>query len=242
MNSERITWLTVSLFAIAMGLLEAIVVVYLRELYYPEGFSFPLRAMKPELISTELLRELATLIMLLCTGLLAGRNGTTRFAWFIFAFAVWDLFYYIFLKALLNWPDSFFTWDILFLIPITWVGPVLGPVINSVTMILLAFLLIKGNRERSLRVSAFEWTLLITGSLVVILSYTKEYSCFMMTKFSFNEMFQASKSKELFDFATSFVPGNFDWLLYSAGVLLHWLALGSVWMRLFSGEEVRSKR
>ena len=34
--------LALTLFSIAMGLLEAVVVMYLRELYYPAGFAFPL--------------------------------------------------------------------------------------------------------------------------------------------------------------------------------------------------------
>jgi len=242
MNAERKTWITVSIFAISMGLLEAIVVVYLRELYYPGGFSFPLKAMNPELISTELLREVATVIMLLCTGLLAGHNGMTRFAWFIYAFAVWDLFYYVFLKLLLSWPDSLMTWDILFLIPVTWVGPVLGPVINSITMIVLAILLIRGNRKHQQRLNSFEWMLLIVGSLLVILSYTREYTSFLLTKFSFEELFRASKTKDLLDFGTSFVPEHFDWLLYCVGVSLHWLVLGLVCMRIYSCKDVRSKR
>ena len=29
------------IFAVSMGFLEAIVVVYIRELYYPDGFRFP---------------------------------------------------------------------------------------------------------------------------------------------------------------------------------------------------------
>ena len=33
------------LYAVAMGYLEAAVVVYLRAIYYPEGFSFPLKPM-----------------------------------------------------------------------------------------------------------------------------------------------------------------------------------------------------
>jgi hypothetical protein len=62
----------VSLFSIAMGMLESAVVVYLRELYYPEGFAFPLKMMSSTLILTEILREAATLIMLIAIGVLAG--------------------------------------------------------------------------------------------------------------------------------------------------------------------------
>ncbi|NVO20085.1 MAG: hypothetical protein HXX13_10315 [Bacteroidetes bacterium] len=216
------TWLRISIFAIAMGLLEAIVVVYLRELYYPEGFSFPLKAMKPGIFSTELLRELATIVMLITAGMLAGRNKLSRFAWFIYAFAAWDIFYYVFLKLLLDWPESLFTWDILFLIPITWVGPVIAPVINSITMVVLAYLIIEGKIAGLKR---FEWFLLITGSLVVIISYTREYASYMLSRFSMHEMFLASNASIVMKHASTFVPGNFNWILFFSGVSLHWLAI-----------------
>ena len=93
-----IQWIT--LFGIAMGLLEGAVVVYLRELYYPEGFGFPLKLMSNQVALTELFREAATLIMLMSIGALAGRTRIERFAFFIYSFAVWDIFYYVFLKLL----------------------------------------------------------------------------------------------------------------------------------------------
>ncbi|MBK7174043.1 MAG: hypothetical protein IPH84_12595, partial [Bacteroidales bacterium] len=206
MLQKREPWIAVTLFAIAMGLLETIVVIYLRELYYPEGFVFPVKAMAPHIISTELLRELATLVMLLTVGIIAGKNGTTRFAWFIYAFAIWDIFYYIFLKWLVNWPDSLMTWDILFLIPLTWVGPVLGPVINSLMMILLAVLLIMANKTRIFNLALLEWSLLIAGSGLVIIAYVRGYTVYMMEKFPFAELFDGSKMDELVGYASLFIP------------------------------------
>ena len=121
-----------------MGFLEAAVVVYLREILYPGGFSFPLSPVPASLALTEIFREVATLVMLVSIGILAGRKFSTGFAWFIYSFAIWDIFYYIFLKAVLGWPESLMTWDVLFLIPTTWTGPVLTPVLVSLTMILFA--------------------------------------------------------------------------------------------------------
>jgi hypothetical protein len=40
MKIKTIIWLAV--FSMAMGYLESAVVVYLRKLYYPDGFKFPL--------------------------------------------------------------------------------------------------------------------------------------------------------------------------------------------------------
>jgi hypothetical protein len=227
----KITWINITLFAIAMGLLETIVVVYLRELYYPEGFSFPLKLMKPMVISFELLRELATIFMLLTLGILTGKNGITRFAWFVYSFAVWDIFYYIFLKLLLDWPASLLTWDVLFLIPVTWTGPVLAPVINSLTMIFLAVILIVKSGSAHIRLSVFEWILLVIGSLIVITSYTKGYVGFMMMKFPVNELFIPKDSRAMIEYAKSFIPEHFDWALFTSGVAFHWLAIGSILLR-----------
>ena len=85
-----------------MGFLESAVVVYLREILYPEGFAFPLSPIPVSLAVTELLREVATLIMLVTIGIIAAKRFSTGFAWFIYSFAIWDIFYYVFLKLLLD--------------------------------------------------------------------------------------------------------------------------------------------
>src|SRR4051812_35804258 len=126
---RMLKWLTI--FSVAMGYLEGAVVIYLRKLYYPEGFSFPLKVMDASTGAVEFLREAATLFMFLSVAALCGKNLKERFAWFCFCFGVWDLVYYAVLKLALNWPLSWFEWDILFLIPVPWVGPVLAPCIVS---------------------------------------------------------------------------------------------------------------
>ncbi|MBE0653305.1 MAG: hypothetical protein IH594_05880, partial [Bacteroidales bacterium] len=107
--------LYVSLFAIAIAFLETAVVIYLRELMYPEGFRFPLAPISPDLALTEILREASTLIILVMIGALAGKKLVDGFAWFLYTFALWDLFYYVFLKVMIGWPESIMTWDVLFL-------------------------------------------------------------------------------------------------------------------------------
>jgi hypothetical protein len=234
---KRNYWFEISLFAIAMGLLECIVVIYLREIFYPEGFAFPLKPMEPRLVNAELLRELATILMLLSVGMIAGRTKTAKFAWFIYSFGIWDLFYYIFLKLLLGWPESLLTWDILFLLPTTWAGPVMGPVINSFSMILLAIILLHGKNEAKPSIRPFEWFLLITGSIIVIIAYTKEYMSFMLTKLSFGELFNPSNIKEILAYATSFIPVRFGWGVFLSGVALHLIAMGSLARRSYFGRK-----
>lgn len=129
----RLIW--VGLFSSAFAFVEATVVLYLRSLYYPDGFVFPLRMMVPGHVAAELVRECSTILMLIAFGALAGVSRWTKFAFFCIAFGLWDLFYYIGLKVLLDWPSSLFDWDILFLIPIPWIGPVIAPVIISMILI-----------------------------------------------------------------------------------------------------------
>ncbi|HNU62716.1 MAG TPA: hypothetical protein PKL04_11005, partial [Methanofastidiosum sp.] len=104
MKTKTIIWVTI--FAIAMGFFESAIVIYLRQIVYPDGFSFPLQPIPESLATTEILREAFSLLMLLSVGILTGESTITRFAYFIFSFALWDIFYYIFLKLLINWPES----------------------------------------------------------------------------------------------------------------------------------------
>jgi hypothetical protein len=78
---KTIIWLT--LFSISMGFMETAVVVYLRKIYYPDGFRFPLIPIDNNIAITEFLREAATLIMLLTIGILAGNRPSQRFAFFL---------------------------------------------------------------------------------------------------------------------------------------------------------------
>ncbi|MBM3435194.1 MAG: hypothetical protein FJY07_03125 [Bacteroidetes bacterium] len=204
-----------------MGYLESAVVVYLRRIYYPEGFDFPLKAIEPGIGLTEILREAATLVMLAGAGILTGRTKTEKFGFFLYCFAVWDIFYYIFLKLLLGWPSSLLTWDILFLIPVTWVGPVIGPVINSLTMISLALLISHfTDKSISICIAPREWMLLTAGSLVMIVAYTWDYMRFMLGKYELSDFFSLTRHKEMLDTASGYMPAGFPWWLYVMGELL----------------------
>lgn len=145
------------IFAIAMGYLEAAVVVYLRELYYPDGFKIPgevkfpfikfgpvkeLKPFSPKLIYTEIGREASTIIMLAGLAVIAGDSFVTYIAFFFLLFGVWDIFYYIFLRIILGWPESLSTTDVFFLIPTPWIGPVWLPVFLSLVIIAIALFIL----------------------------------------------------------------------------------------------------
>ena len=135
-------WIWVLIFAIAFAWVESAVVVYLREIYFDGGFSFPLvvkweggKHVLDPLVRIELGREIATIIMLAAAGRLAGKTTFTRFCFFMIAFGVWDIFYYIWLYVMIGWPESLMTWDLLFFVPLPWVGPVITPVLIAVAMV-----------------------------------------------------------------------------------------------------------
>ncbi|HNW90127.1 MAG TPA: hypothetical protein PKN48_10725 [Bacteroidales bacterium] len=220
----KIIW--VFLFAIAMGYLESAVVVYIRALYYPEGFTFPMKLISDQIMITEFFREAATMIMLIGIAIMSGRSAIERFAYFILSFGVWDIFYYVFLYALLGWPQSPMTWDVLFFIPVTWIGPVIGPVINSLTMIILALtILYYKNKNQRVKTGKFVWPLLILGSLVVIVSYTMDYVGFMSDKFSFLQQMGIGDTQGILEYATAYIPLTFNWWVFLCGVVMHYVAI-----------------
>jgi hypothetical protein len=221
--------LIVIIFSIAMGYLESAVVVYLREIYYPEGFAFPLKMMSQKVMITELFREFATLVMLAGIGIIAGRSNLERFGFFLLAFGIWDIFYYVFLYALLGWPESLFTWDILFLLPTTWVGPILAPCINAMTMVIFGGLIWHFKSQEILKpVKRLEWLLLISGSLVVIWAYIEDYVGYLRQQFTVSEIFFPSDLEQLMVFAMQYVPVDFSWWIFWLGqglilaAIVHW--------------------
>jgi hypothetical protein len=171
-NRNKNILLSYFVFGAAMAYLEAAIVVYLRFLYYPRGFHFPLVQIPPFVALTEIGREAATIVMLWFAARMAGQNFKERFALFIYSFGVWDIFYYVWLKVLLNWPQSWLEWDILFLIPLPWVGPWLAPVIVSLGFIAAAWLIINRPQKFSDKIlSKGEWIIEISAAALILLTF-----------------------------------------------------------------------
>lgn len=217
MNSVKKSIIWVSLFAIAMGFLETSVVVYLRELYYKNGFEFPLKTISPFVGKVEFVREIATVIMLIGVGIVAGKTRLQRFAYFVMAFAIWDIFYYVFLYICLGWPQSLSTWDILFLVPVPWVGPVWAPCLLSVLMIVGAiFVILQVEKDKWYRISPFYWWLLISGAFVCIVSFMWDYLLFTHDKSGAWSLFS---NQQLFKEIETYVPQKFNYGLFLTGFI-----------------------
>ena len=126
----------ITLFGIAFGHLEGVVVYYLRLILTS---SLPLQNWTNSLLFIEQTREFATIVMLVVFAWLVGKSKWEKLAIFLWTFAIWDLFYYLSLYIMLGWPSSLSTMDVLFLIPVPWVAPVWVPI-----AIMVLFLIVSG--------------------------------------------------------------------------------------------------
>ncbi len=200
---KRALW--VGVYAIAMAAVESAVVVYLRALH--EGAA-PASVLQYELpmrfISIEVGREVATLVMLMAVATISGRNAWERFLYFVLAFGVWDIFYYVWLWVFIGWPPSLLTWDILFLIPVPWLGPVIAPVVVSLCLVGGSLWLLS---RPVLRLSRRAWALAIVGGILVLLSFTVDYHYALLRT----------------------DPARFRWELFLPGIVIG--VVGVVWDR-----------
>ena len=129
-------------YSVAMALVEAAVVVYLRALYAASPIGLVTRFSNP-IYRVEIAREAATIIMIVAVGYLAFKQVRYRILAFLWVFSVWDIFYYVFLKLILGWPASPRTLDVLFLIPVPWVSPVWFPLgVSSLVLVTTSILFV----------------------------------------------------------------------------------------------------
>ena len=164
--------IAVLIFSIAMAYLESAIVVYLRLLYYPEGFILPVKIIPDEIFLIEFGRELSTVFMLASISFLISVRFVERFSYFLFAFGVWDIFYYVWLKLFINWPASLFTDDLLFLIPVPWISPVLAPIIISIIFIVMSITLLTFQlKERRIKSGLLVYVPIVLGVMLILFSF-----------------------------------------------------------------------
>jgi hypothetical protein len=225
----------VTIFAIAMGFFESAIVIYLRELLNVIFDQKQLKAdvflMKPHVITTEILREAATVIMLITVGYIAGKTALSRFAYFIHAFAIWDIFYYVFLKAILNWPETVFGWDLLFLIPMPWVGPVLAPCIVAATMSLLAIIILKYQKNgKHFSFNYQEYIPMLIGIIIILITFMLDYYTYFTSQSSSN-IFAMNTNSEVLRLVMDYRPRAYRWDIFALGEGLFLFGIGIYWWR-----------
>jgi hypothetical protein len=148
--------------------------------------------------------------MLAYISMLAAVGFYERLSCFLFTFGIWDIFYYIFLKILIDWPETLLDWDILFLIPVAWVAPVLAPIICSLMMIVIASLILRFKEKgKNPRFSAPEWFLVLTGSIVIFYTFIHYHAYLIFT----SPVDHASIQSRISEYA----PVHFQWFWFSVG-------------------------
>ncbi len=167
-------------FGVAFGYLEAAVVVYLRTALglAPAGL-VPVHdpAAFGAFEGVEVARELATLVMIGAAGWLAGRSGFERLAWAAVIFGAWDIVYYLGLWLITDWPPTATTWDVLFLVPMPWVGPVWAPMVVSTALVVLGLVAARRIRAgRRVVVGPIRVIAALAGGGLVILSFLLDAS------------------------------------------------------------------
>ncbi|MGA3029900.1 MAG: hypothetical protein ABSE58_04060 [Candidatus Limnocylindrales bacterium] len=207
----RTAAVTVVVFAVAMAYLESAVVVYLqRALGISPDALFPLQGteLAGNLAAIEVGREFATLVMLAAVGVLVGRRWIDRLAWTAVAFGVWDVFYYIWLWVFIGWPHSPNTWDVLFVLPVPWAGPVWAPMAVSVALVMFGLAAARQAAEGdALQVGRARALVAVAGGIVVVVSFTANAPALL----------------------AGGMPGQFPWPVFVAGMLIAgWAALASL--------------
>jgi hypothetical protein len=211
---KRFAW--VSAYAIAMAFLEAVVVVYIRGLLRITNDHV---ALGPY-VTMEMWREVATIVMLASVGWLAGRRRADRLAYGLFAFGLWDIWYYVWLRVLIGWPETLLSWDVLFLIPLRWWGPVLSPVLIA-ALICASAVLVVTRMERGQRL---EITLVNVGSLAA----GGLLALYVFMSDSLHALLQGWTDWD------TLRPGPFKWPLFLAALALMALpSLKAVWSGRF---------
>jgi len=197
-------------FAVSMAFVEAAVVVYLR-MVLGEGPVFPMKDIPLLLLVMEIGREAATIVMLLTIPFLSFRGGARRMGGFLLLFAVWDVFYYLWLHVTIGWPAGIFDWDVLFLIPLPWVGPVWSVLLLCAGMLAFSVLFLRAPKDAVFSPGPWGWASGAAGTVTVVATYIGEWR-----KIQYG----------------AGVPSDFSYILFFAGLLLLGVAGGITWRKI----------
>jgi hypothetical protein len=221
-------WWIVVLYATAMAWVESAVVFYLRSMmdriepYQPDPLPV-LGGFAP----AELPRELATLIMLFAVGWLAGRTWRARLGYAAIAFGVWDIFYYVFLKIICGWPHSLLDWDVLFLLPLPWWGPVLAPVLISLLMIMWGTFASQFERAPHATLSTRQvWVLNLAGMALALYVFMAD---------------AITAAHRGFGAIRTVLPERFNWPLFGVALVLMSAPVMQIGRRLLMQQQAKAE-
>lgn len=189
-----------------MAYLESAIVVYLRGIYGIENLLSDINFTPDKYTIIEIGREAATIVMLVLIAMISGNSRQKKFGYFFLAFGIWDIFYYIWLYVFIQWPKSLMDWDVLFLIPLPWWGPVISPILISVILITTGYLLIK---EINYKITLIDLTIISISVITLLYTFVEDSIIIILTG-------QGS--------ITEVRPSSFNWILFSIAIFT-WIAL-----------------
>jgi hypothetical protein len=176
-GAARSVFVSLVVFGLAFGWIEAAVVIYLREINpgaLDTGTGLPLVLLPPRVLAVEVVREACTLLVLGAVAWLTSVQARARIGAFLLLFGIWDLTYYAVLRAVSGWPASLAAWDVLFLIPLPWVAPVWAPA-SVATLFILAGTYLIGTADRERRYGWRDAAILATAAVVVVVAFLVEW-------------------------------------------------------------------
>lgn len=228
-DPERARWAVVVTFAAAMAWIESACVYYLRLLVdRVQPYQQDPLPMVDALGSVELVREAATLMMLFTTGMLAGRTWQRRIGYMAIAFGVWDILYYVFLWLMSGWPASLLDWDILFLLPLPWWGPVLAPV--SIALLMIAWGTLTTQWPDRAAAAGLTPALWVSSAIGIALA---------LGVFMADALIALPAGR---DAVTRVLPTSFNWPLFGVALLLMTAPVANLGWRLGRGGTQAARR
>ena len=224
LGPDRRVWLVVVVFASGMAWVEAAAVYYIRALVDRiEPYQANPLPIDGVLGPVELVREAATLVMLGTVGILAARTWYTRLGYTAIAFGVWDILYYVFLHLISGWPRSLFDWDILFLLPLPWWGPVLAPVSIALLMIVWGTLATQFSDRGA--ATSFTWTVCVSSCLGIVIAL------YVFMSDSLRAVAQG------LDVTNAALPTSFNWPVFCVALVLLATPVASAGWRIRTGQD-----
>jgi hypothetical protein len=112
----------------------------------------------------------------------------------------------VFLKMMCGWPHTLLDWDVLFLLPMPWWGPVLAPVLISVLMILWGTAASQFERKHTPLLSNWRvWVLNFAGVALALYVFMAD---------------TIAAAQRGLDAIRMVLPEKFNWSLFGIALLL----------------------
>ena len=124
------------------------------------------------------------------------------------------------------------TWDILFLSPVRWIGPVLAPVICSFTMVLFAGIIIFfQQRGYEVKIKLTEWVMILSGAITIFCTFIWDYSRVTIQQGFLSDFWNLANNEHFQHVISQYIPTYYNWYFFTFGEILILFALALIFRR-----------